>query len=121
MGCVRTGSELRAGWVDHTPRVGTAGTVAKIDLRLPYPPCVRPPLLIPARPLTFSPLRSPTSRQTNSAKPVSRQHASLFARRLGERPALPPYHPPPVIAPRRARWCVRPWRAPSPVRTLRSQ
>ena len=55
VGCVRTGSELRAGWVDHTPSVDAAGTVAKIDLRLPCPPCVRPPLLTPACPLISSP------------------------------------------------------------------
>ena len=55
VGCVRTGSELRAGWVDHTLGVDVAGTVAKIDLRLPCSPCVRPPLLTPACPLISSP------------------------------------------------------------------
>ena len=38
MGCARIGSGRRAGGVDRTSGVDTAGTVAKIDLRLLYLP-----------------------------------------------------------------------------------
>ena len=77
MGCVRTNRFVRGApgrrGRPHS-RVDTAGTVAKIDLRLPYPSGVRPPLLRSAGPGTsakFSPflsLRSLPSGQTMPAQ-----------------------------------------------------